>query len=80
MSSKTVFRYQWLLRGLPSMADMGYKRDILTIRQYKFFLRDTGLCLNTLGNGTAESSDQNNGILINSVFEKCRNSLTYDQK
>ena len=80
MSSETVFRYQWLLRGLPSMADMEYKRDILTIRQYQFFLRDTGLCLNTLGNGTAESSDQNNGILINSVFEKCRNSLTYDQK
>ena len=62
------------------MADMGYKRDTLTIRQYPFFLRDTGLCSNTVGNETVESSDQNNDILINSAFEKWRISLTYDQK
>ena len=74
------FRYRWLPRGRPSMADMGYKRDTLTIRQYPLFLRDTGLCSNTVGNETVESSDQNNDILINSAFEKWRNELTYHQK
>ena len=81
MSRQTVFKYQWLPRGLPSKEDMGYKRNTLTIRQYLFFLRDTGLCSNTVGNETVESSDQNNDILINnSAFEKWRNSLTYDKK
>ena len=61
------------------MADIGYKIDSLTIRQYPLFLRDTGLCSNTVGNETVESSDQNNDILINSAVEKWRNSLTYDQ-
>ena len=59
---------------------MGYKRDTLTIRQYPLFLRDTGLCSNTVGNETVESSDQNNDILINSAFDKWKNSFTYDQK
>ena len=58
---------------------MGYKIDTLTSRQYPLFLRDTGLCSNTLGNETVEFSDQNNDILINSAAEKWRNSLTYDQ-
>ena len=49
------------------MADMGYKIDTLTIRQYPLFLRDTGLCSNTLRNETVEFSDQNNDILINSA-------------
>ena len=47
------------------MADIGYKIDSLTIRQYPLFLRDTGLCSNTVGNETVESSDQNIEILIN---------------
>ena len=60
------------------MADMGYKRDTITM---SFSLRDTGLCSNTVGNKTVESYDQNNDdILINSVVEKWRNSLTYHQK
>ena len=32
-----------------------------------------------MGNETVESSDQNNDILINSAFEKWKNSLTYDR-
>ena len=79
MFSETVLGTIGYPGGLPNMADMGYKIDTLTIRQYPLFLRDTGLCSNTVGNETVESSDQNNDILINSAFEKWRNSLTYDQ-